>query len=270
MIAARAFGDAVSLYKRLLESAKGTPMAEQSAYRLAVAYHNLKEYEASAEVFKGLLKAFPKSAYAAEAYLRIGDNYLRKRKEPIKAIQYYEGAYKNASTGPLSGRALRGLALARLETKDLEGAADTFLRVIADHPEVALDADLYAWVGQHLFDRERWTEAAVAFQALAERTPEYPNLDRVLFKIAESNEKAGNIEQALVEYATVVKTVPRGAMAVDAQYHMGLLHERAKRFDEAIRLYGEAADTNSGNTAALVGDRRVSHDQTIPNHPSFA
>lgn len=250
--AAGAYGQAVDQYRRILSGSPSKGEEEQAVYRLAVAYHNAKDREASVKTFLGLLETFPESGYAQEAQLRVGEYALQIRKEPIEALHHFEAALECAPTGKYAGRALKGLATARIETKDLDGAAETFMRVITEHPELVLKPEVYAWVGQHQFDRELWDPASLAFEALIRHTPGYPKVDRVLFKIAEASERSGEVEPALARYESVVRAAPHGAMAVEAKFRMAKINEGLNRIDEAIRLYDEAASTDSGNTAAMA------------------
>lgn len=245
-----AFENSVAKYESILATPPGGKVEEETIYRLAIAYHNLKDYAASAKVFHQILEKYPKSAYAAEARLRIGDFLLRDGKKPLESLEYFKGAYKAVPQGPFAGRALKGLALARIETKDFDGAAEVFLRVIVEHDEVALNAETYAWVGQHLFDRQEWEQAALAFEALLRRVPEYPNPERVMLKIAQASQSMGDREGAIGRYTAVVEAAPKSTEAVEAKFSMAKLFEEGTRFDQAIRLYQDAANANSGDTAA--------------------
>ncbi len=249
-LASEAFAEAVEKYKHILESSADSAVVENTLYRLAITYHKMKDYEASAATFRKILEKFPNSSYRAEAHLRIGDYILRDCKDPLGAIEPYEAAYAAEPKGPFAGRVLKGLALARYETKDYDTAAELFMRLMTEWPAVELNEETYAWVGQRYFDQEKWDAAAVAFQALLHASSDYPNPERVWFKIAECSEAAGKAVEAITRYQTVVETAPSSALAVEAQYRMARLHEEQNQPEKAFKLYEEAANANIGDAAA--------------------
>lgn len=244
------FPAAAGKYGRVAADTPKGAVQEEALYRLAVAHHNAKDYKSSVAVFTNLSKEYPKGANIAEAKLRIGDYLLREGKQPMESVAFFEAAHNLDPSGPHAGDALKGLALARFETNDLNGAADSFLKIIDEWPAVKLNEETYAWVGQHLFDEKKWAAAIKAFEAMLARSPEYPNPERVLFKIAEAREHGGDAKAALKEYAAVLDAAPRSAVALEAKYRMAKLYETEKKVDEAINLYLAAANANSGDTAA--------------------
>lgn len=244
------FPAAAGKYKRVADGVPNGVVQEEALYRLAVAHHNAKDYKSSVAAFEKLLKDYPKSVNAAEAKLRTGDYLLREGKQPLESVAFFEAAHNLNPSGPHAGEALKGLALARFETNDFKGAATTFLKVIDDWPNVTLNEETYAWVGQYLFDDKQWTQSINAFQAMLAKSPDYPNPERVLFKIAEAREQTGDSKTALDQYGAVVSKAPRSAVAVEAKYRMAKVYESQKEVDQAINLYRAAASANSGDTAA--------------------
>lgn len=121
---ARDFEKAVAIYQTIVETNPVESVQEQALYRLALAQHNDGKPSESSEAFSLLLKKFPESKYHIEARIRIGDVLLREDNKPVEAMEYFEAAYEAKPDGELAGKALKGLALARLESKDYEGAAD--------------------------------------------------------------------------------------------------------------------------------------------------
>ncbi len=244
------FNKAVEKYVKILEESPGPDIEEDTMYRLALAYHNLKSIEESTRAFRVLLEKYPNSKHASEAQVRIGEYWLREGKDAVKAIEFFEAAHNANPKGPFGGRALKGLALARFESKDLDGAAEVFSQVIENYPELALTAETYAWVGQHQFDRGEFPLSAKAFDALLKTSPNYPNKERILFKIAESIEQSGDAAAAFKRYEAVAKAAPDSTLAIDARYRMAKALEAQKQTDKAIVLYEDAANANSGDTAA--------------------
>jgi TolA-binding protein len=247
---ADAFAEAIDKYKRILESPADPTVVESTLYRLAITYHNMKDYESSAATFKRLVTEFPNSLYAAEAHVRIGDHLLRDLKDPLGAIVSFEAAFAVDPKGAYAGRALKGQALARYETKDYDAACPLFLRLVGEFPTVTLNEETYVWVGQRCFDQQKWDEAAAALDALLRANPDYPAPERIRFKIAECREAAGKVPESLQLYQAVVNTAPASMLAGQAQYRMGQLYEKQNDPEKALQLYESAANANNGDAAA--------------------
>jgi TolA-binding protein len=145
---------------------------------------------------------------------------------------------------------LKGLALARYENKDLDQAAELFLRIMREYPEETLNEKTYAWAGEYFFEKENWAAAAETLEALLKAVPDHPNPERVQYRIAEAQEKAGNSEAALALYQQVADAAQGQTVAVEAKYRMARLYEAMEQPEKAVALYEEAAATNIGEASA--------------------
>lgn len=263
-----AFGDAVAKYTQILEGTPSPQVEQETLYRLALTYHNMTDYVASGKTFQKLLEKYPASTYASEAHFRVGDYLLKEANDAVKAIEHFQAAYDTAADPGLKGKALRGLALARYEGKDLDGAADLFLQLMREYPAVTLNETTYAWVGQRLFDQGRFAEAVAGFEALLQGNPSYPNPERVVFKIAEAQEQAGQAEAARASFQRVKETAPASTLAIEATYRIGRLLEARKEMDQALAMYEQAANANVSDAAARarfrigeIHEERGEHDE---------
>ncbi|MEX2015293.1 MAG: tetratricopeptide repeat protein, partial [Candidatus Hydrogenedentales bacterium] len=247
--AAADFEHAAALYQRMLETPRGD-LEEGVLYRLAVARHNSGDTAGGAEVFRQLIEKFPESSRAVEARLRIGQHLLREEADAVKSLEYFQAALDAAPDGANAGEILEGMALARFETKDFEGAAELLARILADHPTTVLNADTYAWLGQHYFDREEWASSIRAFEALLQNAPNYENRHRILFLIGRAQEGVGNTKEALRRYAEVQQSAPQSPAGQEAQYRTAQLYEVAGDTPKAVAAFEQAAGANAGEWAA--------------------
>lgn len=245
-----AFEAAVAKYKALLEGNPTPEVREDSLYRLAVTYHNMRDYKSSAETFQTLLEAFPSGKHAVEARVRIADYWLLEADDPAKAAGLYEAAHNAAPGGPLAGKAVKGLALAHYKQGQMAEAAKGFLAVLREFPEERLEPDVYAWIGQTLFDREDWAGAAQAFSELLKRPGAFPQLERVHFKLGEAYEKLNQTDQAIAQYQAAIDAAPRSTEAGKAQYRIAAVHDAAGNAEQAIAAYEAAASAGAGEAAA--------------------
>jgi len=223
--AAAAYEQAVGRYAKVLEAPPSPEVEQETRYRLAVSRHNLQDHKGSAEAFQALVDKFPANPHAAEAHLRIGDYYLYEVKDPVKAMQSYEAARKADAAGDAGGRATRGLALARYESKDYDGAAALFLELMAQHPEIDLGREIYAWVGQRMTDAQKWDEAGRAFDALLKAHPDHPEADVVRFQLGQARQAAGKPDEALAVFQELAARGTDNPVGVQARYHLAQAYD---------------------------------------------
>lgn len=245
-----AFDDAIVEYLAILNGEPNRDMELETRYRLAVTYHNMRDYAGSSEAFAGILEHFPESKYAAESRVRIGDFHLREGKDLTHALAVYKEALELDPEGAFAGRAHKGMALARYGIKDFGAAADTFLSVMKTHPDEPLNEKTYDWVAGYLFSKERWRDAAAVYRAMLTSLQDYPKPEIIQLHIGECLELAGDVAEATKEFEKVIDLAPRTGAAVEAIFHMASLAEVADDEEKAFLLYEEAANTNMGETSA--------------------
>jgi len=127
---------------------------------------------------------------------------------------------------------------------------DLFYRVVTEFSDAPLNEKTYLWTAQELHTAKKYDESARVLQALLTAMPNYASPNRVRFKIAECRELAGKTEEALQLYQAIVTEAPKSTEAVESWFRMGKLYETLNQPDKAFEMYQEAANTNTGDTAA--------------------
>ncbi len=244
------YAKASEMYIGILAGSPSAYTEEQTLYRLSLSHHNLAAYKKSYESFLLLLEKYPKGRHRTEARLRVGDYLLREAGEALDSMVYFEAALKDKPQGPYAGRALQGMALARYASKDHDGAAELFARIIEEHPGVPLNPETFAWAGGHLFSKGNWGASIHVNQALRERLPAYEPMDRVYFMIAEAQEKQGAEQEAIKSYAAVIEAFPSGAFAGESRFRTAQLREKTGDVEGAKAAYLESAESGTGEHGA--------------------
>lgn len=248
--AAGAYESAATHYQNVLAREAGPEIEEQVLYRLALTWHNKEDFEGSAKILAQLLEKYPQTAFREEALFRVAEHTLKVAGDAVKAVEYYQALLDTAPEGPYAGQALRGLALARYDHKDYDLAADLFLKLMQERPDVPLNEETYNWTGQWYFDHEQWSEAAQTFEALIRALPAYPYVEQVRLKIAECHEHSGDLDKALAMYNDVAESSTTTAVSTEARWHMARLYESRGDMDNAFTWYEAAANSNNGEIAA--------------------
>ncbi len=174
------FEDAVEMFERSIKIAD----APFTYYDLGLALGKLKRHEEAVSAFKRAVRS--KKGFK-EGYYGLGLAYY-DLKDYSKAVDHLERYVKLADdrSEPL---AYRTLGLACFELKDY-ACAEAYLKRAAFGEEDPKEAgNLYYYIGNSLFERERLDEAALYYRKAVEAVPEYAG---VLRKLASDLEQKGD------------------------------------------------------------------------------
>ncbi len=265
------FEEALENYMRILDDPPGDEhIVEETLYRTAVTYHNMKAFDDSAAMFQRLIEAFPESAYALEAQFRIAEYELREREDPLQAIVAYEKVLNSPGAEAFAVRALQGLAAARYEQKDYEQAAEQLLQLVRDHPGEALSAEAYMWSAQWLRDAERWDDAAAMYEAMLTHYPDHEERGGLWFFLGECREHAGVPDKAIAAYKEALDYAADSARAATIEYRLGTLHQQQEALDEALALFEAAANRDGGEISARARFKLATVQEALGNHDAAA
>ena len=158
--------------------------AEEFLYRKGACEYELKQYDAMFATFTTYFERFRDGAHKGDVLYFLAWYYGEVKKQYEAAVPLYELCAN--IPGDYQKRALRLLAhtyvklgKARLaaklqkEAEEYTGkAADAFLQLIRNGPEVLADATEYLWTAEVFREQKRGAEAIEAFEALVKRFPD--------------------------------------------------------------------------------------------------
>jgi tetratricopeptide (TPR) repeat protein len=216
--------------------------------------------------FETALLGFPKSA---DIHIRMGE-LLDARNKGDEALQHYKQAL---ALEPGNGKALARLGMNELENGNLKEARDMLTQarqVQPDNPDIlrglgAVLVDLDSarealevleqallfdqkhaethWLLARAYEKTRNADKAAEHYELARklgrRDPEIKEL--IGYDLARNLDKSGKIEEAIAEYK---KEIRKNADPGTGYYELGRLYEDTGRYDEAIKSYLQAYNTD--------------------------
>ncbi len=121
----------IALYQQILSGYPQFTRADEATFYLGSAYNETSQFDLAAQQFTRLVKQYPDSAYATDAYVLIGEFYFNEKSEPDKALI----AYKKASADATSDKhafALYKLAWCYYNVQDGQAAIRTMEGVVAE------------------------------------------------------------------------------------------------------------------------------------------
>ncbi|HEX8700608.1 MAG TPA: tetratricopeptide repeat protein [Myxococcaceae bacterium] len=126
----------MNLYRRLLKDFPDYKFNDAAQYLLGYCHEKQNEFDASLLTYEALIARYPKSRFATEAWVRIGEYWFDEYSDPnalLKAAEAYEAATKD-TTHPLYDKALYKLGWTYYRMDRFDDAVEEFL-TLADFYE---------------------------------------------------------------------------------------------------------------------------------------
>ncbi len=214
----------------------------RAAFLVGEARRQTGRLDAAAEAFE---IAAADAAYARPATMGLAA-VRRAQNRPREAADAYARVRTlgtGAASDTLGAEAAYAEGAARMAARDVPGALAAWARLAETWPTLALATDARYETGVAEYRRERWREAATAFEAFAERAPTGDDrLGDALVYAASARIASGDLASAerLFDRAERVATTPtaRGAVA----FQRATLLYRSGAFDRAFERFRALAD----------------------------
>jgi tetratricopeptide (TPR) repeat protein len=241
------FGPSMALYRQLLRDFPDYKFNDAAQYLLGYCHEKQNEFDASLLTYQELIDRYPKSRFATEAWVRIGEYWFDVYSDPNalpRAAEAYEAATKD-TTHPLYDKALYKLGWTYYRMDRFGDAVEKFL-TLADFYEAQkakqgeeesggdLREEALQYVAISLAD-ESWTEGGLAgAQALLAKrnNPAYEaDLYRRLGNIWFDQTKHTN---AIDAYKLVLQKDPLAKDAPQIQQKIVQAYERDRKLSESF------------------------------------
>jgi tetratricopeptide (TPR) repeat protein len=225
---------AVKFMRKILEF---TPDDLEIHALMADVYTKQRDYNAAVAAYQKIIGLDPSNDAAQYG---IGDVYMRMMnwKEAIPALE------KAVELNPDNKEAYFQIASAHQELKEFDMAAEAYKKYIAIGPQQPFEA--YNRLGLCQMELEQYADAVVAFQEALKGIPDDVN---ITYKIAQSYEKAGQMEQAAETYYKLAELSPKDARIY---YNTVInMYNSAKMPDKAAEAANKMVELNPNDADAL-------------------
>jgi cellulose synthase operon protein C len=234
---------AAATFQKLLAERPDFPAADRAVFEMGLALARAGKQEDAARAFADLVKRFPKSTYAADAWLELAERRWAAEDWPA-AAEAYRAAITAAGTAadlvPLAEQARHKLGWTHVMRKEPAPAAEAFAAQLATAPDGPLAADAAALLGDALVSLGKPAEAAKAFtKALADPSKISSAALRGLafIRAAESAATREAWAESLSFANQLLAADPDSPRAAEARYAAAWARQNLGKLDEALAGY---------------------------------
>ncbi|MDD3625687.1 MAG: tetratricopeptide repeat protein [bacterium] len=216
----------------------GCRMQEEKLFREAYNYWQTKDYETAIITYLKLIENYPGSKHAPYAQFQIGNIYnynLNRYQDAVIAYQKTVSIYPDSEYSFKAQFEIAEIYNKRFDEKQLSiieyKRLFNYKQNKTEFPKIHLEiADNYIYLKQ--FDK-----ALFELEELKKETPNYPNLDYILFKEAMILYQKGDFTSAKDEFENFMVKYPESDYFLKAQFWYAQTLEELKNYSEALELY---------------------------------
>ena len=258
-----------------LELRPNGTQADQALSLHATAEAKLGHQSAAQDSLEKLQQRFPQSPALARTMHRLAEIAYDAGNWDW-ALQLFTSLTKLGDDSPYHAAALSGIAWCRFQKKEFTQAAESFRRVVMEHPKHELASEAAFKLGDSLQQAGKQNDAIAAYQSafqtfapssnaylaglqaarlmaqakkikeadavydsLLKKFPKPKELDKVLDEWALMNQESENFERADEIFARLVKAVPESDLADNARYSLAESDLIAGKLDAAKKVFQE-------------------------------
>jgi TolA-binding protein len=243
------YGQAAAAFQKLLQEQPQFAATDRVLFELGVVQSLDGKGADAAATFQSLAEKFPKSPYAAEAWLEVGESRWAQQQYDAAAKAYAAAvAASGAGQGRMALVAEQGrhkLGWSHAMRKDHAAAAKAFAEQLAAAPQGAFAKDAHAMLGESLLAQGKAAEAAQAFaQALAEPIglSSVELRDAAFLRAAEAAARQEKWDESLAIAERFLAAAPQSPQAPEGRYAAAWARQNLGRLDEALAGYRAVAD----------------------------
>jgi tetratricopeptide (TPR) repeat protein len=242
------YQDAIREYKIVIDAYPDSKFGKKALRMIANCYVNTGDFDLATGKYKEILRKMPQTDAEYPEVLDLAAGAMFKKAESLKKANNVVGAaetFKAISTEyPKSKVADRGwfqAAECYVATNNNEQAAATFQELAEKFPSSTLRENAFVRAAEAYKKMEKWDKAAQVYQAAAMAISKADYAIPSLSMAAEAYQKSSlkdAFDNAGKMYELVFERYAKDPKTPQALYNAGLIYEKGKLYEKAIRAYG--------------------------------
>lgn len=205
-----------------------------------MAHFSDKNYESARRDFQFLAIDFPKDKRAADAWQKVAECYA--------AMGDYAGAANSLTTigtfYPGSPNAVSSILLASdyfIKAGDLRSAKDKLQKLIADQPDIPEAHQSRLKLALLLKNEKNYPQASIEFQNVMDKAKDPELVAQAMYERARISDELGRSDEARNAFNKIIARYGKTKMNAYAQFEMGLILTREKKFNDAKAMFESVA-----------------------------
>jgi len=227
------YGEAESLYRRLLKDFPEFPQAETCLVRIGLALSLNGEHAKAVAHLNSVLPRLKSPETVAEANYLLGTSLVATGKAQL-AAEALERSLAAAQQWRKADEALLALAGAYRESKQLPRARAAIERLLREHPNSRLLDTAQYRLAEMWFAESDFHRAAEGYQQLLDRWPDSALAPHALYGLGWSQLSAGDHASAERSLSKLIAEHPRHELTARAHYGRAVARQQSKEFAGAV------------------------------------
>ena len=209
--------------------------ADYALFRAAITQGMEKAYSSKVATLRQLIRQYPQSTYAEQAYYELGRTYIEQDKYK-DAIAVYDELAKRYPMSQLARRAATEKAMIYNNNGDYANAIKSYKAIIELYPhseeaQLALDDLKNIYIEQG--DVKAYAEYIASIGGGAQKI-DSNELDTLAYTTAERFYNKRELNNAKVKFQEYLAEYPNGAFKLNSHYYLGLIQHHEKDYSAAI------------------------------------
>ena len=228
----RRFATAKQYYDKATDT--DSKSADYALFRTAMTQGMEKAHNAKITTLKQLIKEYPKSTYAEQAYYELGRTYIEMNRHK-DAIVIYDELAKRYPASQLTRRAATEKAMIYNNNGEYSKAISAYKEIIAQYPhseeaQLALQDLRNIYIEQgNVKAYAEYVENTKGLQAVDSN-----GLDTLAYTAAERFYSKRDLARAKIKFNEYLDEFKNGAFRLNSHYYLGLIQYQEKDYDAAL------------------------------------
>lgn len=209
------------------------------------------------EAYNEAIATYPDSPLVAQGLMRKGKLYT-EQEFFIEAMTEYGGLLQVSPKGKYSVPAMFARSEIYMRQKNYKKAYNELEKILILFPNRREVRDVKYLIAESYYDRGKYVIAEKIFSEALKQWPTYPKSHpQTYLKIAETNRRLGNINQAMEDWYSIVNLFPTSFQARRAMLSIGDVYMEAKSKRKAARIFERVIGRYPKNDESILAKMRL-------------